>query len=941
MPHGYFSLALTAHMPYVRHDQDDTFEERWLYQAIIWSYVPQLLALESMINDHVKFRITISWSPTLLTLLADPLIQARCESFIAQAIRLAQSEQRRTEKIHKEEYVLATMYEKRLRSIRSYLEQYHYNLTTVLKNLHKHPQVEWIVCAASHAYLPHIDTYELKQAQIYTGIETYQQMFQANPKGFMLPECAYTPEIDSILKQVNIQYFLLDSHGLQNANPQPKNNVYAPIRTTHGVHAFGRHRQASQRIWCSEYGYPGDYNYRDFYRDIGYDLDYQYILPYIHPTGVRTDTGFKYFQITGKTVHKKYYQPERALHQASEHATDYVSYLTQLTSKVKMSDKRQPLITVLFDAELFGHWWYEGPTFLEQLLRNLSENNEIESINPTEYLDKHPQNEQAQLSTCSWGLGGYSHVWVNKKNDWIYPLLHTAERKYVALLKKHDHPDKLTKRLLQQLGRELMLAQASDWAFIMTGKQMSQSAIHKTRFHLKRFYDLSKMMQSQMISEEQLTNYENQFPIFPTLNLNHFHAPSSRSIQNQTNTSLSVIILSWEFPPFTIGGISRAVYELSMQLVKQNVEVHIITCAFDRDASDERLNGIHIHRVKPLRPKPKSSSQSFFDWVFQMNTSLFQKVEFLLNHGLKVDIVHAHDWLVVFVAEALKKRYQFPLISTIHGLEYVRYQNDQASFGTIAHRGDQKLVTISDQIITCSQFMKNTVCELFPIACNKTSVIANGIEIPPPPTSSENDKVSDLRLKYAKPEEKILLFVGRLVYEKGVHILIEAIPTILKKQPHIKLIIAGEGSEKSFLESKIKHLNIQKNVIFTGFVADDQRNMFYRMSDICVIPSLSEPFGLVALEAMSYKLPLIVSSVGGLAEIVQHKENGLTMMNCHSKSLSDQVNWILENPAHVKKLTQNAYRTLNQYSWSKNSEQTKKLYESLQHKSPSQIGQIE
>jgi len=276
--------------------------------------------------------------------------------------------------------------------------------------------------------------------------------------------------------------------------------------------------ESSRSVWSSKEGYPGDYNYREYYRDIGFDLDMAYIGPYVQPNGHRKMTGVKYYRITGGPGDKEIYSPDEAAERVAAHAADFLNSRIGQTEKLAELMDRPPLIMVPYDAELFGHWWHEGPQFLETLFRNLSHNqNTIEPVTPSEYLQKYPRNQVVEPSASSWGQWGYADVWLNERNDWIYPHLHKAADRMVELAQKFPAAGGVTRRALNQAARELMLAQSSDWAFILKSGTMTHYAENRVKEHLVRFNRLYDDLTRGSVDEPGLRDMESKDNLFNDL----------------------------------------------------------------------------------------------------------------------------------------------------------------------------------------------------------------------------------------------------------------------------------------------------------------------------------------------------------------------------------------------------------------------------------------
>jgi 1,4-alpha-glucan branching enzyme len=356
------------------------------------------------------------------------------------------------------------------------------------------------------------------RAQVKVAASHYEKLFGRRPRGIWLPECGYQPGDDEILKEAGIKFFFTDSHGILHGTPRPKYGVFAPVYTKSGVACFARDMESSKQVWSSIEGYPGDYEYREFYRDVGFDLDYDYIRPYINPDGTRINTGIKYFKITGTSNEKHPYDPDRARQKAADHAGNFLFNREKQVEYLYDVLDRRPIIISPYDAELYGHWWFEGPQWLEFLIRKINfDQKTIKMVTPLEYLADNPKNQVITPSLSSWGYKGYSEVWIQGQNDWIYRHLHKASRVMTETVKQNLDTNGLKKRALNQALRELLLAQGSDWAFIMaTGTHVSY-AQNRTKDHLLRFFRLIDEIRSERIDEGFLADLEYKDNIFPDI----------------------------------------------------------------------------------------------------------------------------------------------------------------------------------------------------------------------------------------------------------------------------------------------------------------------------------------------------------------------------------------------------------------------------------------
>ncbi|MER3415056.1 MAG: DUF1957 domain-containing protein [Gemmataceae bacterium] len=521
-PKGYLCIVLHAHLPFVRHPEfEDFLEEDWLYEAITETYIPLLQMMESLERDDVDWRLTISISPTLAAMLADPLLQSRYVRHLDNLIRLCEKEIERT-RFDVAFHRLAHMYHTRFtRARRTFTETYGSNLLRGFAHFHETGKLELMTCAATHGLLPLMTINgNAVRAQIEVGCQEFARHFGHRPKGMWLPECGYAPGIDRLLRDSGIRYFFVDTHGVLFAEPRARYGVYAPLLCPDtGVACFGRDTESSKQVWSAIEGYPGDYNYREFYRDVGFDLDYDYIRPHLHQIGVRTFLGIKYYKITGKTDHKLPYDPQAALEKAAEHAGNFMfNREKQVEWLAGLMHGRQPIVVAPYDAELFGHWWFEGPDWLNFLLRKICYDQQtIKTITVPEYLERYPTHQVSQPAFSTWGWKGYCEVWLNGNNDWIYRHLHEAADRMVELARRFPQADPLQRRALNQAARELLLAQSSDWAFIMQTRTAVQYADDRTRTHILNFLHLYDQLRDGRIDEDWLSKLEARHNIFPDL----------------------------------------------------------------------------------------------------------------------------------------------------------------------------------------------------------------------------------------------------------------------------------------------------------------------------------------------------------------------------------------------------------------------------------------
>jgi 1,4-alpha-glucan branching enzyme len=516
---GSIALILHAHLPFVRHPEHEQFlEEEWLFEAITESYIPLIRMMQRLLSDGVPFNLTMSVTPTLATMLQDELLRDRYIEHLDRLIDLMERECERTRN-EPQLHDLAHSYFERFRdSRRFFAEESGCDLIGQLRKLRESGSLEIVASAATHGVLP-LHSRECQRAQILIGRDSYVELFNAQPSGFWLPECAYQPGLETILQEANVRWFVLDSHGVLFGNPRPRYAIYAPVFTPAGPAAFARDGDSSRQVWSAKQGYPGDPAYREFYRDIGFELPLEHLGPVAR--GSRKFSGVKYHRITGGAAKKELYDREAARNAAETHATHF---LEQRRAQIRQlsADGFEPIVTVPFDAELFGHWWFEGPQFLEFFIRKAAEQSDLRLTTPTHYLAAHPTQQTLTPSASSWGEGGHLAVWLDSTNAWIYPHLHAAGRRMVELSRANAAAGKKSDRVLKQLARELLLAQSSDWAFLIKTGTAKDYATKRTQDHLLRFNRLHDQFTTGNLDRKFLADCEWRDNIFPNVKWQYY-----------------------------------------------------------------------------------------------------------------------------------------------------------------------------------------------------------------------------------------------------------------------------------------------------------------------------------------------------------------------------------------------------------------------------------
>ena len=523
---GHFALILHAHLPFIRHPEHEHFlEEEWLFEAITETYVPLLRMMERLVGDFVPFKLTMSFTPTLCAMLQDQLLCERYVRHLDLLIDLTARERKRNRK-HPQLFELAEFYIDLFSETRRYfVDEWKCDLLSVVRKLRQTGALEIIASAATHGLLPILQQQSPRaaRAQVLIGRDAYLELFGGEPAGFWLPECGYARGLESMLQEANLRWFVVDAHGLLFGTPRPCCSIYAPCYTPAGPAGFARDPEASRRVWSAHEGYPGDPAYRDFYRDIGFDLPMEHLGSIAR--GTRKFSGVKYHRITGRGDEKQLYDRTAAENAAAQHA---IHFLKQIDEQIREISEVgfDPIVVAPFDAELFGHWWFEGPIFLEQFIRHAAIEPDFRLTTPSEYLAAHPTQQIVEPAPSTWGENGYLAMWLDPSNGWIYPQLNAAALRMGEVAGRYmaggSNMTDTFDRVLKQLARELLLAQSSDWAFLMKSGTAREYATQRTIDHLARFNRLHDQFVTNDLDEEFLRDCEWRDNIFPNVNWRYY-----------------------------------------------------------------------------------------------------------------------------------------------------------------------------------------------------------------------------------------------------------------------------------------------------------------------------------------------------------------------------------------------------------------------------------
>lgn len=518
---GELAIVLHAHLPYVRSGEPGSLEEDWYFQALQECYLPLLAVLEAAAADRRQHpRLTLGLSPTLLSLLADRELNARFLPWLVQRQVLL----RQAPAGHA---AAADHLAAQLADVERQWLDHEGRVVPRFQRLQQLGVLDLITCGATHGYLPLLrQVPEAVRAQLINAVREHERQLGERPLGIWLPECAYYEGLDQQLVAAGLRYSVLDGHGLLHALPRPRYGVFSPICSPAGVAFFGRDGNATLPVWSAREGYPGDGAYREFHRDLGWDLPEELLRQ--EGIGCRRPLGLKLHRVTGQGCpleDKQPYDPAAAALRVEEHAAAYLAGRTAELEALAGSMEPVPLLVAPFDAELFGHWWFEGPQFLAALFRQTGAA-DVRLVSLREALQQRPCLQVCRPSPSSWGQGGYHDYWLNDSNAWVVPQWQKASRAMVRRVNR-GVASPHQRDLLTQAGRELLLAQSSDWSFILRAGTTTELARERIQRHLDRFWRLLDAIETNRdLPAGWLRAVQREDQLFPQLNAADWVSPA-------------------------------------------------------------------------------------------------------------------------------------------------------------------------------------------------------------------------------------------------------------------------------------------------------------------------------------------------------------------------------------------------------------------------------
>lgn len=538
---GSFIFVFHSHFPYVRKSGCWPFGEEWIYEGILETYLPLLEAIYNLKEKNIPAKISIGLTPVLLEQLSDPYMLAGFENYLSDRLSRAEMDSRRFENSGERELerlsVFYIEYFKRLQNL--YFERLRRDIIKAFDLLQNEGVIEILTSAATHAYLPLLKRDSSIQAQIELAINTHKRYFHKKPRGIWLPECAYRPGytyksgdnegywkkgIDEFLIANGIEYFTTDSHAIEGGSAfwggkmmglyketlpprvdysqKREATTYQPYLLKSGCVALGRNKETGLQVWSGDWGYPGDCNYREFHKK-----DSQSGLQYWKITGRDTDLGYK-----------QLYSPENVVPRINENADHFNNLVEKLLDNYYSKNKEKGFILAPYDTELFGHWWFEGISWIENVIEKMYHNPYVQQQTMGEFIDSKPPQRVIELLESSWGNGGGHYVWHNPDTEWIWPYVHSSEEEMERIVESNPCADGLNQEFLNQAGRELLLMQSSDWPFLITTGQAKEYAKERFMEHYQNFKKLVSFIKNDSYDSraqeflKEISSKNNPFP---------------------------------------------------------------------------------------------------------------------------------------------------------------------------------------------------------------------------------------------------------------------------------------------------------------------------------------------------------------------------------------------------------------------------------------------
>ncbi len=973
------SFVLHTHLPWLKGHGQWPVGEEWLFQAWGTSWLPVTDLLLRLGAEGHRDVLTLGVTPMVAAQVADERLRAEVGSWLASGMW------RSWEQAHHHHMGedVTTLHDHHWRRHRHLLDCWERvedagGLLAAWARLDADGVVEVLGGPATHPYQPLLADEALLRAQLEVGLRAHERWLGRRPTGLWAPECGYRPAgpvgdptrppvtvdghgtptlharragdlpgLEQLYADAGIDHVLVDAATLVRAaggreqdwttrpDPDPTTGDGAWIGTS-DVAAYARDLSVAYHVWSPDAGYPGGDWYLDFHSPGTWGT---------HPS----------WRVTSRDTppgHKAIYEPARAAAAAAADAEHFVDAV-----HATLDGRPDDVAVAAYDTELFGHWWYEGVAWLEAVLRRAHADPALRTTTLASRLRRRPPTRRLELPESSWGFAKGHATWVTDDTRPLWERLDRVTARARAALATGHGPTEVR----EQLARELLQAQCSDWPFLVTRGGSPEYAHWRFGQHadhvellsegLERAPDAGSLLDEARRLRELTHAPEDVTPVLaalgPTDEGPHLvpaphdldvaaatpdhAAPEAAVTTTPTPTTptgrrqrpMRVLLLSWEYPPRVVGGLGRHVAALSRTLAAEGHEVHVVTRDHpDAPAEEWTDEGIHVVRVAEAPPFIPFSD--LVPWVLAFNNGVQAAAQRICNEH-DIDVVHAHDWLVAYAAAGGKGTQGLPLVATNHATDYGRHQGWlPGPMNKLIHQVEWWLTYEARRVITCSRYMREQVNRIFELPTDKVDVVPNGVAVAD--FSLPEDEVAAFRARVC-PDARMVLFAGRLEYEKGVQTVLHTLIRLNERVGPTHFFIAGTGTYSDELRRTVDELGVADHVTFTGFLEDADLRRHYAAADVAVAPSIYEPFGLVAIEAMACGTPVVVGDTGGLREIVAAGDTGLRVTPDDPEALAEAVEAVLTDEALARRLVASAGDVIHErFDWSRVAAQTVETY---------------
>ncbi len=965
---GEVGFVLHTHLPWLKGHGQWPVGEEWLFQAWATSWLPVTDLLLRLADEGHTDVLTLGVTPMVAAQVDDERLRAEVGSWLASAMWRSW-EQAHHHHMGEEVTALHDHHWQRFRGLLDCWERIEARggLLAVWADLDRRGVIEVLGGPATHPYQPLVDDADLLTAQLEIGLDAHAAWLGRRPTGIWAPECGYRPAgpvgdasvaptsvdehgtptlvrdgaslpgLAEIWAAAGVTHTLVDATTIIRAaggveqdwttrpDPDPLTGDGARIGASDVV-AYARDLSVAYHVWSPDAGYPGGDWYLDFHSHGTWGT---------HPS----------WRVTSRTTPpgaKAIYEPARAAAAVDVDADHFTQVL-----RTTLADRPGDLVVAAYDTELFGHWWYEGVAWLEAVLRRVHADPELCTTTLETRRRRHEVERRLDLPESSWGFAKGHATWATPETAPMWARLRQLEARARQVLAAGDGPDEVR----EQLARELLQAQCSDWPFLVTRGGSPEYALWRFGQHadhvdalcdgLERAPDSHSLVAEARRMRELTSAPHDVRPLLdrlagarsearsigeaprPAGSITSLDATATDDTPRKDHARMRILLLSWEYPPRVVGGLGRHVAALSRTLAAAGHEVHVVTRDHPDAPAEEWLDdGIHVVRVAEAPPFIPFSD--LISWVLAFNNGVQAAAQRICTQ-YDIDVVHAHDWLVAYAAAALKGTHDLPLVATVHATEYGRHQGWlPGPMNKLIHQVEWWLTYEARRVVTCSRYMREQVNRIFELPADKVDVIPNGVAVQD--YALPRPEVDAFRARVC-PDARMVLFAGRLEYEKGVQTVLHTLIRLNAEVGPVHFFIAGTGTYSDELRKMVDELGVGDHVTFTGFLEDEELRLHYAAADVAVAPSIYEPFGLVAIEAMACGTPVVVGDTGGLREIVSEGDTGLRVRPDDPDALADALVEVLTDEVLAARLVDAARHVIHErYDWARVADRTLATY---------------